>query len=126
MAQSPQSQPAFIGDDRDMIANLLARAAQAVKSGLIKDGIDLGLVAAHLRAFLAEDEQEDFDSAIEGNWNDRTISESLQRGPYQVRWDFICKLEPHLSRLDPNAQDDTENDTEDEDFDASSQSSEVA
>jgi hypothetical protein len=81
-----------------MLAALLIRAAQAVRSGLIKDAIDLGLLAAHLREFNSGIDQQRFDDALNEEWHDTAIAESLQSGPYQARWDAITANAPHISR----------------------------
>lgn len=87
----------FAKDDRDMLAQFLVNAAKAVKNGLCKDSIDLGLVASHLRSFFNDDEADLFDASLEGCWSDPVLCEALQSGPHQTRWDHIAKLEPHLS-----------------------------
>jgi hypothetical protein len=98
MNSQPQpSIPGFAKDDREMLAQFLTNAAQAIRNGLCKDSIDLGMVASHLRSFLNDDEADLFDSSLEGCWSDPVLCEALQSGPHSTRWEHIAKLEPHLS-----------------------------
>jgi hypothetical protein len=65
---------------------------------LVQDAIALGIVAGHLEAFVQDFEQARFREAQVGEWSDTSISEALQRGPYQNRWDGIADEEPHISK----------------------------
>lgn len=98
MARSQKASRIFTADDREMLVNLFRNAARACKNGLVQDAIGLGIIAGHLEAFVQDFEQPRFREAVAGEWSDVSISEALQRGPYQTRWDGIADDEPQITR----------------------------